>query len=177
MMKSSPDRYGTVAVTIHWLSAVLILVLLASGFNAAGAMDAAAKARFLRVHIPVAIAILLLTLLRVVWWWFLDAKPHPVGGAPAWQERLAGLVHAAFYVVIFGMAASGIGMMILSGAGPAVFGEPGAVLPNFDDFAPRVPHGLGARLFVLLLIAHIGAALHHHLVRRDAMLRRMWYGR
>ncbi|SJM32903.1 hypothetical protein [Mesorhizobium delmotii] len=48
MLKSRADRYGTIAVSIHWLSAILILALLGSGFQAAKAMDAATKAGFLR---------------------------------------------------------------------------------------------------------------------------------
>lgn len=176
MLKSRTDRYGAIAVSIHWLSAILILALLGSGFRAANAMDAAAKAGLLRFHIPVAVAILLLTALRMVWWWRFDRKPLPVAGSPGWQERIAGWVHIGFYVVILGMVASGIGMMVLSGAAPAVFGAPGAVLPNFSDYPPRVPHGLGAFLLVVLLIFHAGGALHHQLIRRDGLIRRMWYG-
>jgi cytochrome b561 len=99
-----------------------------------------------------------------------------VEGSPAWQERIASWVHIAFYVVILAMIASGIGMMILSGAAPAVFGEAGGELPDFADYPPRVPHGLGARLFVALLVFHAGAALYHHFIHRDGLLRRMWYG-
>ncbi|MBT6314229.1 MAG: cytochrome B, partial [Alphaproteobacteria bacterium] len=33
-MKSTSTRYGTVAVTIHWASALLILALLVSGMRA-----------------------------------------------------------------------------------------------------------------------------------------------
>jgi cytochrome b561 len=114
--------------------------------------------------------------LRIVWWWRFDRKPLPVEGSPAWQERVARWVHVAFYVVILGMVASGIGMMILSGAAPAVFGAPGGALPDFTDYPPRVPHGLGARLLVALLVFHAGAALYHQFIRRDGLLRRMWYG-
>ncbi|MEO4001768.1 cytochrome b/b6 domain-containing protein [Mesorhizobium sp. CAU 1732] len=32
-------------------------------------------------------------------------------------------------------------------------------------------------LLVALLLAHVGAALYHHFIRRDGLLRRMWYGR
>jgi hypothetical protein len=55
MLKSKPDRYGPIAVSIHWLSALMILALLGSapGFRVANAMDAAAKAGFLRFHIMV----------------------------------------------------------------------------------------------------------------------------
>ncbi|GAJ93753.1 cytochrome b/b6 domain-containing protein [Agrobacterium sp. SHOUNA12C] len=174
-MKSTLDRYGTVAISIHWISAILILALLGSGFRATNAMDAAAKAGLLRFHIPVAIVVLFLTIFRIVWWRF-DLKPLPMKGSPAWQERIARWVHLAFYIVILGMIASGIGMMILSGATPAVFGEAGAALPNFTDYPPRAPHGLGAFLLVGLLIFHAGAALYHQFVRHDGLLWRMWYG-
>lgn len=85
-------------------------------------------------------------------------------------------MHFLFYVVILGMIASGTGMMVLSGAGPVVFGQVGA-LPDFWMYAPRVPHGIGARLPLALLILHVGAALYHHFFRRDGLLTRMWSAR
>lgn len=177
MLKSSPDRYGAVPVTIHWLTAILIIFALGSGFQAGNALDPDTKAALLRMHIPAAIIVLLLTAFRIVWWWVFDRKPEPVRGAPLWQERLARGVHIAFYIVILGMVASGIGMIALSGAGPAIFSGAGAELPNFLQYPPRIPHGLGASLLVALLIAHVGAALYHHFIRRDGLLWRMWYGR
>jgi cytochrome b561 len=176
MLKSRPDRYGAMAVSIHWLSAILILSLLGSGFQAANTLDASTKVDFLRFHIPVAIAVLLVTIVRVVWWWRFDLKPHAAEGSPGWQERIARGVHVAFYIVILGMVASGIGMMVLSGAGSAVFGAPGAALPHFTDYPPRAPHGLGARLLIAMLVFHAGAALYHQFIRGDGLLRRMWYG-
>lgn len=175
MLKSRPDRYSPVAVTIHWLTAILILAALGSGFQADQAADSVTQAGFLRFHIPVAITVLLLTFFRIVWWWRFDRKPIPVERSRLWQERFARLVHVAFYVVILGMVASGIGMMVLSGAGPSIFGGSG-VLPDFHDYPPRVPHGLGAFLLVFLLFAHVCAALYHHFIRRDGLIRRMWYG-
>jgi len=177
MLKSRPEHYGAVPVTIHWLTAILILALLGSGFQAGSAIDSATKAAFLRFHIPVAIIILLLTLFRIVWWWFFDRKPAPVQrSAPIWQERLARVVHIALYIVIFGMVATGIVMIALSGAGPIIFGGEGE-LPDFLRYPPRIPHGFGAILLSALLVAHVGAALWHHFIRRDGLLWRMWYGR
>jgi cytochrome b561 len=177
MLKSTTDRYGAIAVTIHWLTAIIIILALASGFQAGNAIDAADKVGFLRLHIPAAIIVLLLTLFRIVWWWFFDRKPVPVTGSPLWQERLARVVHIALYIVILGMITSGIGMIVLSGAGPNIFAGSVAPLPDFHDFPPRVPHGLGANLLLALLAAHVGAALYHHFIRGDGLLWRMWYGR
>ena len=176
MLKSRSDHYGAVAVSIHWITALLILVLLGSGFQAANAMDPVAKGAFLRIHLPLAVAILLLTLFRILWWWLFDRQPGPVQGSPAWQAWLARAVHVAIYIVILGMVASGIGMMILSGAAPDIFAG-ASTLPDFSVLPPRVPHGLGAFLLVALLVAHIGAALYHHFILRDGLIWRMWFGR
>jgi cytochrome b561 len=174
-IKSTSDHYGTIAVTIHWLSALLIMVLIASGFRADGLEDSVAKADILRIHVPIGVTILLLTLLRIGWWIFADKKPNSVP-MPTWQDRSASAIHALFYVVILGLAASGIGMMVLSGAGQILFGESTAALPNFQDYAPRIPHGIGARVMFALLVLHAAAALYHHFIKKDGVLKRMWFG-
>jgi cytochrome b561 len=66
------------------------------------------------------------------------------------------VVHVLFYVVILGMIASGIGMMALSGAAVLMFGGESALLPDFWNYPPRIPHGIGARLLLVLLMLHVG---------------------
>jgi len=175
-MKSTPTQYGSVAVTIHWLSAIFILAMLGSGFRAASMTDSTAKEAVLMFHVPLGIVILILTLLRVFWWWRVDQKPRPADGDPAWQTFTAKAIHVLFYVVILGMAASGIGMLALSGAGGVLFGASSGPLQNFSEFLPRVPHGLGARFMLALFALHAGAALYHHFIKRDGLIWRMWFG-
>ena len=175
-LKSTNERYGQVAVVVHWLSAILIIGLLASGFRAASTLDPAAKAGLLRVHVIVGVAVLALTLFRLVWWMLADRKPDPLSGG-ALMERAAKSVHALFYVVVLGMAASGIGMMVLSGAAPVLFGGQVTGLPDFFQYPPRLPHGLGARLLIAALVLHVGGALYHHFIARDRIFARMGIGR
>lgn len=176
-LKSTPQRYGTVAIAIHWATALAVFGLLASGFRAAGTVDPSAKASLLRVHAVLGLSVLALTLLRLAWWWLVDRKPAEPAGTPRWQARAARVVHGLFYLVIAAMAASGIGMIALSGAGDILFGASQAPLPDFADYPPRVPHGIGARLLVALILAHVGAALYHQFVLRDRLLARMGPGR
>lgn len=175
MLKSSPDRYGAIPITIHLLSASVILLALGFGFQAANAIEPAVKAGFLRIHIPAAIIALLLTVFRIIWLWVFDKKPPPMLGVPRWQEQLVRGVHLAFYVIILGMSASGVGMMVLSGAGPIIFGGTGTAPLDFHLYPPRVSHGLGANLLLALLFVHIAAAFYHQFARHDGLLRRMWY--
>ena len=174
-IKSTSDRYGAVAVAIHWISALAIAGLLVSGFRIASLADPLAKADLLRVHAAIGIAVLVLTLARLSWWLFADRKPAGVPGTPPLQERAAKAVHGLFYVVILGMGASGIGMLVLSGAGAILYlGAPG-LMPDFTVFAPRVPHGLGAFALLALIVLHVGAALYHQFVRRDRLIARMGF--
>lgn len=173
-LKSTVNRYGTMAISLHWLSAILILAAIGTGFRAAATIDLTAKAAFLRVHLPIAVTVLLLTAMRIVWWW-LDRKPGAAAGSPHWQQRAAETVHVLFYVVVLGVIASGIGMIVLSGAAPIIFGEQSGTLPDFWKLPPRLPHAAGARLLVALLVLHTGAALYHHFVLRDDVLRRIWF--
>lgn len=173
-VKSTSDHYGSVATIIHWVSALLILILLGSGIRADGTEDALAKVSILRVHVPLGIAILVLTLIRIGWWWMADNKPTALP-MPRWQDRFSRTVHVLFYVVILGMGASGVGMLILSGAGAIIFGGPAESLPNFWDYAPRTPHALGAKFMLGLLVLHAGAALYHHFFIKDGLLKRMWF--
>ena len=175
--KSSSTAYGTVAVSLHWLTVLLIIALLGSGMLADETSDPAAKARILTAHAPMGIAVLLLTLARIVWWWRFDTHPEPLAGDPAWQIKAAKAVHGLLYLAILVMAASGIGLFVLSGAGDIIFGGAPGPLPDFGDFAPRLPHGIVAKLLLALFVLHAAAALFHHFVKRDDTLRRMWFGR
>lgn len=175
-LKSTPAAYGAVAAGLHWLSVVLIVALLGSGMLADETSDPATKTRILAAHAPMGIAILILTLARIFWWWRFDTRPQPLPEL-ALRINIAKAMHGLLYIVVLGMAASGIGMFVLSGAGDVIFGGAALPLPDFADYTPRIPHGIGGKLLLALVIGHAGAALYHHFVKRDATLKRMWFSR
>lgn len=167
--KSSTERYGSVAASIHWLSALAVILMLASGL--AMDNDDTLVPTILPVHVSLGLLVGVLTLFRIIWWWFFDRRPAPVAGMSATQEWAARLVHLGLYVAILIMVASGVGMLALTGAAPAIFS--GGVLPEFSDVAPYFMHGLISRLLIALVLGHIVAALWHQFVRRDGLIGRM----
>jgi cytochrome b561 len=171
-LMSTTERFGGIAIAFHWVSAALLAVLLGSGFAAAATLHPIAKVGILRVHVLLGIALLALTLARVVWWRF-DRKPPPLSAMPRLQERAAKVVHVLFYVLILGMTATGIGTLALSGAGRHIFGAATGPLPDLWKYQPRLEHWIGARVLLVLLAVHIGAALYHHAIRGDGLLRRI----
>lgn len=173
-LRSTSDRYGSVAIAIHWTSAALILAALAGGLIMANAPDRALAAMILPVHATLGILALLLTLARIACWIWGDKRPRPVAGLPVAQEWAARAVHALLYVAILVLGASGLATLVLSGAITALLS--GAPPPDFAGLLPRMTHGLVGRLLLVLLAAHIGAALWHQFVRRDRLLARMGIG-
>ncbi len=170
-LTSTETRYGVVAIVLHWVIAILITLALISGFAA----DALGRDGLgaLRAHIVCGALAGILTLVRILWWAIADRKPDPVDTTTGWQSRLAGLVHILLIVVPLGMLASGVGMLILTGSGPQILSGTLTALPDFEAVAPRGPHGLGARLLIALIGVHIAAALYHHYVLGDRLIRRM----
>lgn len=172
-MKSTLQTYGTIARSLHWLMALFIVILLITGFRAGFSSEPASKIMALRIHMPVAILTLGLTVARIVWW-VIDTKPAKLDSVSAFQDRIARIVHRALYLLTILLLISGIGLSVLSGLPDALFG--GAPLPIFDAYPPRALHGLAARLLSGLLFLHVVAALYHHFIAKDDSLRRMASG-
>ncbi|MFN3491081.1 MAG: cytochrome b, partial [Anaerolineales bacterium] len=85
-------------------------------------------------------------------------------------------VHILFYVLLIGMAISGLGMYQLANL-PAVFSGAQAYPANFFDYLPRNGHGLLSWALLALVLLHVGAAFYHQFVRKDNLIARMWFGK
>lgn len=172
-LKSTSEKYGAVAIAIHWVTALAIVGLLVSGTVAAGAPEAT-KRLILPIHAVMGSLVLLLTLMRLAWWGWGDRRPSPVPGQPRWQEWAARLVHGLLYLSVLVLGISGIATIVMSGAIPALLGQ--GPLPDFLAYPPRIAHGLASKLMIALFAAHVGAALFHQFIRRDRLLGRMGIG-
>ena len=175
-LRSSPTHYGSVAVAIHWITALAIFGMLGTGLAAANSADEAVKLSLLRGHVIMGVLIGVLTLLRVVWWLFLDRRPADAAGLSRGQALASHIVHYGLYAVILVMVSSGIATVILSGGGAHLAGAAPLPLPDFTMAPPFTLHGILARVLIVLLVGHVGAALWHQFVRGDRLLARMGLG-
>jgi len=171
--RSTSTQYGSVAIAIHWSSAVAVVIAFIAGMVMAN--SSAIPPALLVAHIALGLLVFALTLFRIAWWWWADKQPPPPAGQPRWQQIAAKAVHGLLYVLLILMATSGIATIAASGAIGAL--AAGGALPDFSDLIPRVAHGVMARLLLLLLVLHVGAALYHQFIRLDRLLARMGIGR
>ena len=174
--KSTESRYGSVAIAFHWLSAVLVLAMIFIGMQLDDVAEPGARLSLLRAHAAIGLAVLAVTLPRLLWR-LADPKPGPPAGMSRLEWRAARTAHVLLYLLLLGTLAAGVTTVVLGGALEALLGTPGALLPkDFGHLAARELHGALAWSLTALLLLHIAAALYHHWVRRDEVLRRMWWG-
>lgn len=176
-LKSQTNRYGSVAIAIHWLTAIAILGMLISGLAAANSIDPQTQFTLLRGHAIMGMLIGVLTVFRIIWWLAFDKRPADQPGLSRLQKGAAHAVHYGLYVVILVMVGSGFATVITTGANLQLFGAAPLPLPNFELAPPFTVHGIVARVLIALLLGHIGAALYHQFIKRDRLLARMGLGR
>lgn len=178
---SNPEKYGNIAVSVHWLTAVFVVLALTLGFmgaegmNDAGSKIPAERISLMRLHVIFGSLALALFILRIIWWTFFDKKPARVPGTPTWQRGFAVSVHFLLYAITMTTAALGITMLAKAGVFASLFLGSATPLPDFWEYAVRLPHGLLARLVILFVLFHIIGALVKLFTKGFSFLGRMWF--
>jgi cytochrome b561 len=172
------SKYHPALAALHWVLAWFIPASLAFGFCVLARVPNAdpRKLQMLQWHMGLGMAIFAAMAVRLVVRW-RTARPSPAGlGTPA-SARATGWTHLAFYVLVFGMVATGFATALIARLNDIVFAHSGAPLPpSFDAFPSFRAHGALAALLATLIALHVLGALWHGLVRRDGVLRRVGFG-
>ena len=184
MGRSTPLRYGDTAIIFHWIIAILIIALLAIGKYMTG-LEENDPVRFelTQWHKSFGISVLVLSILRLLWRFTHKPPPEPAS-LPTWQKHVSGLVHLGLYALMLALPITG---WIMVSASPLnldtlLFGViPWPHIPPFPELANKESiassfhdyHELASSVLIVLVLAHIGAALKHHLIDKDTILLRM----
>ncbi|MFT3763469.1 MAG: cytochrome b [Pseudoxanthomonas sp.] len=176
-LKNTPDRWGGVSQTLHWLIAALILGIGVVGLTM-GELPRTPKYFWVyTLHKSLGITVLALMLLRLGWRLYAGA-PQPVPGTPRWQHAIATVTHWLLYALALAIPLSGWLYDSASGLRPfkffGLFNMPKLVAPDDSMKAlSHTAHEWGFWLLIALVLLHVGAALQHHIFNRDATLVRM----
>jgi cytochrome b561 len=173
-----PKKYNNVHVALHWLTAFLIVFMLVMGhFSLAATPNAdAGKIFALRGHMILGSVALVLTLARL-YWKVKSARPAYASTGSALMDKLGISVQHTLYLLVIIVAASGIGLALLTGLPGIVFGSGGALPESFFAFTPRYVHGIATKILAGLIVLHGVGALYHQFVLKDNLFARMWFGK
>jgi cytochrome b561 len=169
------ERYGSGAIAFHWAMVVLIIVVGILGLLH-NSWPKTTQSFWINIHALIGLLVWVLLIAR--FWWRSGhpppALPPEVGGL---ARRLSGPVHRLLYALIFVIPI--IGMVTFIWHGRAL--DFGAFQVNFSVRSNRAIfhptedlHGYLAYALFALAGMHALAALWHHFIRGDGVLKRMW---
>jgi cytochrome b561 len=180
LLGDEPERYTRTAVLLHWLiaAAIATMVFLGWWMISIPKDPAGPRVRAFNLHKSIGIVVFWVMVARLLW--RLMHRPPALPPLPLWQQRAAAGVHALLYASVFLMPLSGFMASSFSGRPVVFFGN---ALPVWlarneavSEFFYRV-HFVVSWVLVSAVAVHVLAAVRHHWIERDDVLRRMLWKR
>ncbi|OAM52206.1 cytochrome b [Methylovorus sp. MM2] len=176
MQVNSLQKYTMTAISLHWWIALLIFIAFPLGVYMHDLPLSPYKLKLFSWHKWIGVTVFLFAVLRIFWRISHQAPALPAG-LPQWQKLASHVTHILLYVLIVAVPLSGWLMSSAKGFQTVWFG----ILPLPDLISKD--RELGNLLVIVhktlnfsllaLVGMHIMAALKHHFIDKDVILRRM----
>lgn len=176
-MFNTTDRFGLVAIALHWIVALTIFGLFGLGWYMVDLTYYDELYNTLpTIHEGIGILLIFVFVFRV-FWKIINPTPKPVEGSSRFEIIAAKLAHLGLSGLIALILVSGYLIPTGEGSGISVFGwfEMPAIISGFpeqEDIAGLF-HKYLAYAIIALAALHATAALKHHLINKDDTLKRM----
>jgi len=174
-------RYDKVAITLHWLVAVGVFVMIGLGWYMTDIPKGTpARAFFYNLHKSIGVTLAIIVLIRILWRWSHRPPALPMGTA-RWVVNASRLSHSLLYTLLVLMPVAGFTASNFSKYGVTYFGlfkigplfaENKSLYELFQGI-----HHAASEVLVVVICIHIAGALKHLLLDRDGVFFRMLPGR
>ena len=177
MNPTDPVRYDPRSIRPHWLTAALVLLLWCMGETIDWFARGTPRITARSAHITLGVLLASILVFRV-WWRATEGRRlPPVGSGPL--AALSRWTHATLYLVVALTVLAGLANVWARGDNWFNL----FTVPAFDPGNKALKEGveevheLAAHVTLILAALHAAAALLHHYVWKDDVLRRMLPGR
>jgi cytochrome b561 len=186
MLQNTQSTYGSVAKMLHWTMALwfltaYIVIIYLTWDHTEGLIPG------LNYHKVVGFTILVPLVVRVVWRMRNPVPPLPIG-MPQWQIIASKFSHSLLYILMFVMPITGylgngggvdygvfqVPPFMRTALAAQIFDALGITAQQWDVFFDTIHYRIvGPYVFSTLVVLHACAALFHHFLLKDNILRRM----
>ncbi len=171
---NTDTRFGIITICLHWLMALLMIGLIILGLYMVRLPIGIEKLELFGWHKEYGFLLLFLAAFRLVWR-LINITPSL--SLPLWEIVAARSVHWIFYGFMFALPITGLLITSAAGLPASFFGIitlPNLIAPNeslrllFQSLHLWLAYGL-----IVFIGLHAAAALKHHFINKDDILRRM----
>lgn len=176
MSKTTQEAYSKGSKWLHWLVAILVLLMLSFGFFLDDLPESYQSTAFM-MHKSLGITIFFLMCIRLFWIAY-TGKPELPKTVVLWERILSKMVQVSMYVFLFAMPLAGWVMSVAADRVPVYFGlfkMPLYGIPvdkNLSHLMGKA-HEIIAWILISLIVLHIAGALKHYFINKDRVLQRM----
>lgn len=184
-LSNTSTRYGALARSLHWLTALLILSAIGLGLYADNlpydtSETLAAKAQVFSLHKTIGIAAFFVAAIRIGSA-LLQPKPAPVHPDRRLETFAAETVHWALYISMLAVPLTGwVHHAAVEGFAPILwpFGQGLPFVPKSETVSEIATalHWLFSKLLIASVILHVAGAVKHAVIDRDGVMARMTRG-
>lgn len=176
-LKNTTETYGWLAKLLHWAITLLLLGLVYAGLTFTGMERGPDRTELAALHKSVALLVLSLMTVRLIWK-FMNARPADPEGTTAMQSAASTWMHRLLYAAVYFQLSIGL---LVGGMRPiSFFGlfDIAPFLAENEDLHEQFEelHEIGWIILAVLVVLHVLAALHHHFIAKNDVLKRMTTG-
>lgn len=175
-LKNNQSTYGLLAIVLHWISAISVIGLFALGFWMVELdyyHDWYTTGPYW--HKGLGILFIFILVFRIIWK-AINTKPRSLLSS-TWLNTVVDCTHILLYLLMILISVTGYLIVAADGRELDVLGlfNLPADIALFDQQESLMGdwHRYLAYLLIGLVVMHLGAAIKHHFVDKDATLRRM----
>lgn len=175
MSSAAVSKYDPFARLLHWLIVALLVAQYVVAWTMPEIHRGTEPIGLITWHLQLGTAIIAIMIARIAWR-FVRREPDVVEAAPV-MRQVARLTHVFLYVLLFVEPLLGWINASSRGWSVSLFGA--IPLPPLSATGSALGHEMGdvhqvvAWALLVLVGLHVVAALFHHFVLRDGVLRRM----
>src|SRR5262245_9595412 len=170
------DHYPATSKLVHWLVAACVLITAPVAIAMTRIDKGPTQDALYNLHKSLGVLILILMVLRLINRLAAGALA-PEAAIEPWQTIVSSIVHTSLYALLLAMPVVGYIANSAYGAITPFFGlfELPSIVRKNEALATQLftLHRWVGWLVILLVLTHVSAALYHHFIRRDAVLKRM----
>ena len=169
-------RYDLTSVALHWVSAAIVLLMFATAWTRGLASSASTALLVLTIHRSTGVLLWTLTVARLAWKLARATQPPLPNTIPRPQRQIARATEWLLYGMLLAQPASGLGFTVAIGKSFVLMGCRVPVLMERDAWWMNrfeSAHEVCGIAMAALIGAHALAAIHHHFIKRDNVLRTM----
>jgi cytochrome b561 len=179
-LKNSAEKFGSLTKLLHWsIFFLFILQYFLVYRREYFPKNSPEKLQYILLHESIGVCVLVLALFMITWR-HVGTRPLMPANMPSFHVKSAKFIHFLLYLTMLIQPLTGFAMSEFAGYEVGVFGmfNLPMILPKNEQLGHLFHeiHEWSSYAIIGLVSAHILAALYHHFVMKDNVLKRMLPG-